>query len=73
MAEVPVANVVPYNRCGSTNRALPKVRINLYGIDNLRFVGQKLWQILQRKLKESQKLEISNKNIKAKPPDCSYK
>ena len=44
MAEVFITNVVPYNLRGSTNLVLPKARTNLYGIDTVRFVGQKLWQ-----------------------------
>ena len=58
MAEVFVTNVVPYNLRGSTNFVLPKARTNLYGIDTVRFVGQKLWQTLPKEIKESQTLEI---------------
>ena len=46
MADVFATNVVPYNLRGSTNLILPKARTNLYGIDAVRLVGQKLWQIL---------------------------
>ena len=41
MAEVVVTKDVPYNLCGSNNPALPTTRTNLYGIDTVRFVGQK--------------------------------
>ena len=34
---------VPFNLRGSTNLVLPKARTNLYGVDTVRFVGQKLW------------------------------
>ena len=54
MAEVCVTNVVPYNLRGSTNLALPKARMNLYGIDTVRFVSQKLWQGVPKEIKESQ-------------------
>ena len=43
MAEVFVTKDVPYNLCGINNLALPRARTNLYGIDTIRFVGQKLW------------------------------
>ena len=42
MAEVFATNVVPYNLRSSTNLALPKAKTNLYVIDIIRFVGQKL-------------------------------
>ena len=73
MAEVFVTNVVPYNLRGSTNLVLPKARTNLYGIDTVRFVGQKLWQTLRKEIKESQTLEIFKRNIKAIPLPCSCK
>ena len=51
MTEVFVSNVVPYNLRGSTNLVLPKARTNLYGIDTVRFVGQKLWQNLPKEIR----------------------
>ena len=51
MTEVFVTNVVPYNLRGSTNLVLPKPRTNLYGIDTVRFVGQKLWQSVPKESK----------------------
>ena len=54
MADVFATNVVPYNLRGSTNFILPIARTNLYGIDTVRFVGQKLWQLLRKEIKESQ-------------------
>ena len=73
MAEVFVTNVVPYNLRGSTNLVLPKAKTNLYGIDTVRFVGQKLWQSVPKEIKESQSLDIFKRNIKAIPLDCSCK
>ena len=64
MADVFVTKDVPYNLRGSNNLALPKARTNLYGLDTIRFVGQKLWQTLPREIKESQSLEIFKRNIK---------
>ena len=71
MTEVFVTNVVPHNLLGSTNLVLPKARTNLYGIDTVRFVGQKLWQTLPKEIKEPQTLENSKRNIKAITRDCS--
>ena len=62
MAEVFVTNVVPYNLRGSTNLVLPKARAKLYGIDTVRFVGQKLWQTLPKEIK-SPKHWRTSKNI----------
>ena len=73
IAEVFVTNVVPYNLRGSTNLVLPKARAKLYGIDTVRFVGQKLWQTLPKEIKESQTLEDFKIYIKAIPLQCSCK
>ena len=74
MSEVFVTKDVPYNLLGSNNLALPRARRNLYGIDTIRFVGQKLWQTLPREIKESQSLEIFKRNIRTiKSFDCSRK
>ena len=64
MAEVFVTRDVPYNLRSSNNLALPRSRTNLYGIDTIRFVGQKVWQTLPREIKESQSLEISKEILK---------
>ena len=64
MAEVFVTKDVSYNLSGSHNLALLRARTNLYGIDTISFVGQKLWQTLPRDIKESQSLEISKRNNK---------
>ena len=73
MAEVFATNVVPYNLRDSINLVLPKARTNLYGIDTVRFVGQKLWQNLPKEIKESQTMEIFKRNIRAIPLHCSCK
>ena len=74
MAEVFVTKDVPYNLRGSNNLALPRARTNLYGIDTISFVGQKLWQTLPREIKESQSMEIFKRNIKTiRTFDCSCK
>ena len=74
MEEVFVTKDVPYNLRGSNNLALPRATTNLYGIDTIRLVGQKLWQTLPREIKESQSLEIFKRNIKTiRTFDCSCK
>ena len=55
MAEAFFTNVVPYNFLHCTN-LLPKARTKMYGIDTVRFVGQKLRQTLPKEIKESQTL-----------------
>ena len=66
-----MAGDVPYNLHGSNNLVLPKARTtSMYGIDTIRFVGQKLRQTLPMESKESQSLEIL-KTIKTF--DCSCK
>ena len=74
MAEVFVTKDVPYNLRGSNNLALPRARTNLYGIDTIRFVGQKLWQTLPREIKKSRSLKIFKRNAKTiRTYDYSYK
>ena len=73
MAEVFGTNVVQYSLRGSTNLVLPKAGTNLFGIDTVRLVGQKLWQTLPKEIEESQTLEIFKRNIKAIPLHCSCK
>ena len=46
-----VTDVVPCSLCGSTNFVLPKARTNLYGINTIRFVAQKLWQNLPKEIR----------------------
>ena len=68
MAELFATNVVPYNLRGSTNLVLPKARTNLYGIDTVGFVGQKLWQSVPKEIKESQSLTIFKEILKCHVP-----
>ena len=57
-----------------TFKVLPRARTNLYGIDTIRFIGQKLWQTLPKEIKESRSLEIFKRNIKSmKTLDCICK
>ena len=74
MAEVFVTKDVQYNLRGRNNLVLPRARTNLYGIDTIRLVGEKLWQTLPREIKESQSLESFKRNIKSiKAFNCSCK
>ena len=45
---------VPYGLRGGNNLVLPKAGTNFYGIDTIRFIGQKLWRTLPKEVKESQ-------------------
>ena len=54
IAEIFVANIVPYTLRGNSNLALPKARTNLYGIGTVKFVGQKLWQSLSKEIDSSE-------------------
>ena len=54
MAGVFVTKDVPYGLRGGSNLVLPKARMNLHGIDAIRFIGQKLWQTLPKEIKEPQ-------------------
>ena len=63
---------VPYGLRGGNNVVLLKARTNLYGIDPIRFICQKLWQTLPKEIKESKSLEIFERNIKSiNILDCS--
>ena len=47
---------VPYNLRESNSLTLPKAKTT-YGIDTVRYIGKKLWQVLPTEIKESQSLE----------------
>ena len=55
---------------GESQRLSDKIQ-NLYLY--FRFVGQKLWQIVPKEIKETQSLDIFKRNIKAIPLDYSCK
>ena len=48
MGEIFVTKDVPYVLCGCNNIVLPRDRTNLYGINTIRFIDQKLWQTLPK-------------------------
>ena len=48
MAEIFVTKDVPYVFRGGNNLVLRRDRTNLYGIDTIRFIDQKLWQTLPK-------------------------
>ena len=65
VAEIFVTKDVPYGLRGGNNLVFPRARTNFYGIDTIRFIGQKLWQTLPKEMKESQSLEIFKRSIKS--------
>ena len=54
---------LPYN-FRESSLTLPKAKTTLYGIDTVRYIGKKLWQVLPIEIKESQSLEIFKQKIK---------
>ena len=58
------------NLRGSSNLVLRKARTNLYGIDTVRFVVQKLWQTLPKEIKIP-RIGDFQKNIKVIPLHCA--
>ena len=52
-----------YNFRECNSLTLPKAKTTLYGIDTVRYVGKKLWQVLPTEIKESQSLEIFKKKF----------
>ena len=54
---------VPYNFRENNSVTLPKAKTALYGIDTVRYIGKKLWQVLPAKIKESQSLEIFKQKV----------
>ena len=63
---------VPYNFRESNSLTLPKAKTTLYGIDTVRYIGKKLWQVLPTEIKESISLEVFKQKIKLiKSFDCS--
>ena len=63
---------VSYNLRESNSLTLPKANTTLYGIDTVRYIGKKLWQVLPTEIKESKSLEVFKQEIKLiKNFDCS--
>ena len=63
---------VSYNLRESNSLTLPKANTTLYGIDTVRYIGKKLWQVLPTEIKESKSLEVFKQKIKLiKNFDCS--
>ena len=65
MAVAFVTKDEPYGLRGGNNLVLPKARTNLYAIDTIRCIGQKLWQTSPKEIEESQSLEMFKRNIKS--------
>ena len=55
---------MPYQLRSSSNLNLPKVRTTCYGIDDVRFMGQRVWAKLPVEVKTSDSLTIFKKHLK---------
>ena len=63
---------VTYNFRESNSLTLPNAKTTLYGIERVRYIEKKLWQVLPIEMKESQSLEIFKQKVKLiKNFDCS--
>ena len=63
MSEIFEARDVQYDLRNKNTLGIPNARTTSYGIETVRYLGQKLWQILPRSIRESQSLTAFKKEL----------
>ena len=64
MSEIFEARDVQYDSRNKNILGIPNAKTTSYGIETVRYLGQKLWQTLLRSVRESQSLTAFKKRIK---------
>ena len=70
MSEIFETRNVHYDLRTKNNLCIPKARTTSYGIETVRYLGQKLWQTLPHRIRESQSLATFKKELRAHPIEC---
>ena len=70
MSEIFETRNVHYDLRTENNLCIPKARTTSYGIETVRYLGQKLWQTLPHRIRESQSLATFKKELRAHPIEC---
>ena len=63
MSEIFETRNVHYDLRTKNNLCIPKARTTSYGIETVRYLGQKLWQTLPHRMRESQSLATFKKEL----------
>ena len=71
MKNIFVERELPYNLRTSKGIILPQAKTSSFGTENIRFIGQKIWQKLPKDVKESPTLLIFKAKIKRMQFECS--
>ena len=70
MSEIFETRNVHYDLRTKNNLCIPKARTTSYGIETVGYLGQKLWQTLPHRIRESQSLATFKKELRAHPIEC---
>ena len=73
MSEIFETRNAHYDLLTKNNLCIPKARTTSYGIETVRYLGQKLWQTLPHSIRESQSLATFKKELRAHPIECDCK
>ena len=65
MSEIFETRNVHYDLRPKNNLCIPKARTTSYGIETVRYLGQKLWQTLPLRIRESESLATFKKELRA--------
>ena len=70
MSEIFEARDVQYDLRNKNSLGIPNARTTSYGIETVRYLGQKLWQTLPHRIRESQSLTAFKKELRTHNIGC---
>ena len=70
MSEIFEARDVQYNLRNKNTLGIPNAKTTSYGIETVRYLGQKLWQTLPHSVRESQSLTAFKKELRTYTIEC---
>ena len=70
MSEIFEARDVQYDLRNKNSLGIPNARTTSYGIETVRYLGQKLWQTLPHRIRESQSLTAFKKDLRTHNIGC---
>ena len=70
MSEIFEARDVQYDLRNKNTLGIPNANTTSYGIETVRYLGQKLWQTLPRSIRESQSLTVFKKELRTHTIEC---
>ena len=73
MSEIFEARDVQYNLRNKNTLGIPNTTATSYGIETVRYLGQKLWQTLPRSGRECQSLTAFKKELRTCTIECDCK